>query len=195
MRHFLISLVLLTACNRNAGSDDKYSMNSENNIDADTSTIRIFPGQGIDDIKLGTSTFDEVAKFRNDTFRVDSSKGHAHGATADVGDFIFYVKKYSSPLLGVTFVFRSDYIPEQLSHEKQNIPLTLQSIFLNKNACLLDSICIGGNNYYQEVTTKLGPFHPEWRKKRYLHFKEKGVALYLDTNGIIKEVEVFLPVK
>jgi hypothetical protein len=152
--------------------------------------LTIFPGQGINNIKLGTSNYEDILDF-NITFAVDSGEGIACGDDFSCHNFW---KRYSNEESGLLIEYSSECFPEPNIPKTYTRELCKINIQDNKFASLKNGLRIGTSTY-SDVAKIYGPIPKEWKNESYLRFEKKGISFRFDGYSKLSEVEIFKPDK
>jgi len=120
----LIFTILFCSCSTDPKSDNIRTiaqLNTDLSIDTNSKDIpqkhsdpiplTIIPGQGIDNIKLGTSNYEDVLSFKNLKFAVDSGEGIACGV--DFSCLNFW-KRFNNEENGLLIEYSSECFPEPI---------------------------------------------------------------------------------
>lgn len=152
--------------------------------------MTIFPGHGVNNVKLGTSKYKDILDF-NLSFAVDSGEGIACG---DDFSCHYFWKRYSNEESGLLIEYSSECFPEPNIPKTYTRELIKIIIHDNKLASLKNGIRILTSTYL-DVAKLYGPIPKEWKNESYLRFDKKGISFRFDSNSKLSEVEIFKPDK
>lgn len=155
---------------------------------SDPIPLSIYPGQGVNNIRLGTSNYKDVLDF-NIPFTVESGEGIACGSDFSCHNFW---KRYYNEESGLLIEYSSECFPEPNIPKKYTRELFKITILENKLAALENGIRIGTSTY-SDVVELYGPIPKDLKKSSELRFDNKGILFGFDSNSKLSKVEIFKP--
>lgn len=198
----IILSLLFCSCSKDLRPDDDYvvshidSLGSLERIIAKAPVLSnpipltIFPGKGINDIRLGTSDYNDILDF-DIQFEVDSGEGMICGSTFNCR---YFSKRYSNEGSGLLIEYSTECLPEPYTPKTYSFKLNKITVQNNQLASLDNGLRIGTSTYL-DVVEIYGPIPKYWRNESYLHFRKKGISFNFDSDSILRIVEIFKPDK
>jgi hypothetical protein len=150
-----------------------------------TDTLKISPGQGVDNIIVEKSSQTDIKNFRKVKFTKDKGTGIACGA---FGSRRFRATKFQNDNLGLTFEFKTSLArwPFQIFLRKR-----LEKITITKTATTANYLVIGKST--REDVINIYGLQPDWKNQSYISYTDKGIAFTFGNNGTISSIEIFAP--
>lgn len=196
----VILILLFYSCSTDQKTDSNTVANQTNiatlieittnkdSIPSDPIPLTIIPGQGVNNIQLGTSNYIDILDFKMQ-FTVDSGAGIACG---DENSYNWFWKRYFNESSGLLIEYSSEYFPELNTPQTYTRTLTKITVSENKVASLKNGLRIGTSTYL-DVAKIYGPIPKDWKNESYLRFDKKGISFRFDSNSRISEIEIFKP--
>lgn len=147
-------------------------------IQAQTDTVIINAGRGVDNIVVEKSSQKEVSNFKKIKFIKEKriglicGKGRTHK---------YHAINYVNDSVGLKFKFRTSL--------DIRTNFKLNEITISKKGKTTDGLVIGKST--KEEVVKLYGLETDWQKKDYIVYDDNGISFLFDSNGIISEIEIF----
>ena len=175
-------------CSCSTDKESKQTINDNKN--SDTIPLTIFPGQGLETIRLNISTESDIMNFKNFKFAVDSGESIADGKITACHTFW---KRIYNETNGLLFTFESECFTEPNSNPKV-YKRSLVSIGINGNGncCIQNGICIGRSTY-DEIIKIYNLSSADYKHKNLIILSKLGITFKFNTNYILAEIELYEP--
>jgi len=156
----------------------------------DSISLTIYPGQGVEGIKLNIATEKDIMNFKGLQFAVDSGESIADSKSGACHTFW---KCYNNESKGLQFTFTSECFVEPNSNPIK-YKLTLSGIKIKNNtlACSANGFCIGSATY-NDILKYYGGLKNNNDYKEYLHDRELGISYKFNKNHQLEEIELYEP--
>jgi len=147
---------------------------------AQTDTVIINAGHGVDNIVVEKSSQKEVRNFKKIKFIKEKRVG---GVCARWKTIKYREINYVNDSVGLKFKFRTLL--------KRRTNFKLKEITISKKGKTVNGFIIGRST--KEEVVKLYGLETDWQKKDYIVYDDYGISFLFDNNGVISEIEIFKP--
>jgi len=190
---FIVLIFIYSSCNegwQKVNNNLTSTLSKSGDTSLKKTSLLIKPGIGIDNIVLYKSKIQDILKFKNLHYVVDSGESITNGINWACHTFW---KSYYAETSGVDFKFSSECFNEPNSNPKTySRSLTNILIQNNNSACFENGLCIGKASY-NDIVKAFGPLPKNWKNEHFIDLQEKGISLSFDDNMKLFKVEIYKP--